>query len=114
VLEEEGGAVPIGRRGVAAALADGWLRFDDGRLHLTADGRARAAAAVRRFRLGETLIARTLEAPGAEPCGRAAPLAPPIVDQVCAFLDHPRQCPHGRPIPPAHGCCYPRAVREVS
>ena len=114
VLEEEGGAVAIERRGVAAALADGWLRFDDGRLHLTADGRARAAAAVRRFRLGETLIARTLEAPGAEPCGRAAPLAPPIVNQVCAFLDHPRQCPHGRPIPPAHGCCYPRAVREIS
>ena len=93
VLEEEGGAVPIERRGVAEALADGWLRFDDGRLHLTADGRARAAAAVRRFRLGESLVERTLEASGAEPCGRSTPLAPAIVDQVCAFLDHPRQLP---------------------
>ncbi len=111
LLEEEGGAVPIERRGVAEALADGWLRFDDGRLHLTPDGRARAAVAVRRFRLGEALVERTLEAARGEPCGRSTPLAPTIVDQVCAFLEHPRQCPHGRPIPAAHGCCYPRAVR---
>jgi Mn-dependent DtxR family transcriptional regulator len=38
------------------------------------------------------------------------PVARNIVDQVCAFLDHPRACPHGRPIPPGEECCLAAAA----
>jgi hypothetical protein len=55
--------------------------------------------------LAETLLARTLDRPVADECGKAAPVAAGFEDQVCAFLDHPRLCPHGRPIAPGGACC---------
>jgi putative ABC transport system ATP-binding protein len=103
-LEEDGESVSIQQRGVAEALAEGHLRFDAGRLHLTENGRALAAEAVRRQRLGEALRERTLERGREEDCGAGLPVAASIADQVCAFLDHPRRCPHGRPIPPGADC----------
>ena len=29
---------------------------------------------------------------------------PGLTDSICAFLGHPRRCPHGKPIPPG-ACC---------
>jgi putative ABC transport system ATP-binding protein len=102
-LEEDGAGVSVARRGVADLLADGLLGFVDGRIAFTDKGRAQAVAAVRRVRLAEVLLARTLSATGE--CGRATPVAAGFEDQVCAFLDHPEECPHGRPIPPGGSCC---------
>ncbi len=111
-LAEEARPVPVTGRGVADLLAQGVLAFADGRIAFTDRGRALAGAAVRRVRLAEALLARTL-APGAvnAQCGRAAPVAAGFEDQVCAFLGHPTLCPHGRPIAPAgEGCCPPPAA----
>jgi putative ABC transport system ATP-binding protein len=111
-LEEEDRPVPVTARGIADLLAQGLLAFAEGRIAFTERGRAQAAGAVRRVRLAEALLAKTL-APGAVPaqCGRAAPVAAGFEDQVCAFLGHPAVCPHGRPIAPAgEGCCPPAAA----
>jgi putative ABC transport system ATP-binding protein len=107
LLEEEDAPVSVARRGVADLLAEGLLAFSDARIAFTDKGRERAAVAVRRARLAEVLLARTLDRGAPEGCGRGVPLAAGFEDQVCAFLDHPRQCPHGRAIPPAAGCCVP-------
>jgi putative ABC transport system ATP-binding protein len=103
-LEEAGGAVSIERRGVADLLADGRLRFDGGRLHFTDAGRAQAAEAVRRQRLAEALLERTLERGAEAACGEGLPVAASIAEQVCGFLDHPERCPHGRAIPRGADC----------
>jgi putative ABC transport system ATP-binding protein len=111
-LAEDGRPVPVTARGIADLLAQGLLAFADGRIAVTDRGRGQAAAAVRRVRLAEALLARTL-APGAvaPQCGRAAPVAAGFEDQVCAFLGHPTVCPHGRPIAPeGEGCCQPSAA----
>jgi len=110
-LAEEDRPVPVTAHGVADLLAQGLLAFAGGRIAFTDRGRAQAAVAVRRVRLAEALLAKTL-APGAVPaqCGRAAPVAAGFEDQVCAFLGHPALCPHGRPIAPeGEGCCPPGA-----
>jgi len=110
-LAEEDRPVPVTAHGVADLLAQGLLAFAGGRIDFTDRGRAQAAAAVRRVRLAEALLAKTL-APGAVPaqCGRAAPVAAGFEDQVCAFLGHPALCPHGRPIAPeGESCCPPPA-----
>ena len=60
--------VSVARRGVAELLADGLLAFADGKIAFTERGRAQAAAAVRRVRLAEVLLARTLST--IEECGR--------------------------------------------
>jgi len=31
-------------------------------------------------------------------------LGAPLTDSICAFLGHPKACPHGKPIPPGP-CC---------
>ena len=107
-LEEEGRSVPVTARGVADLLAQGLLGFSGGNIALTERGRAQAAAAVRRVRLAEALLARTLAGGAVPPCGRAVPVAAGFEDQVCAFLGHPARCPHGLPISPAgQSCCSP-------
>jgi putative ABC transport system ATP-binding protein len=105
-LAEDGGTLAASRRHVAELIAQGVLTYAGTRLGFTPHGRQLAAAAVRRVRLAEALIARSL-APGAVPeCGRATPVAAGFEDQVCAFLGHPVTCPHGRPIAPlGPPCC---------
>jgi putative ABC transport system ATP-binding protein len=103
-LEEDGSGVSVARRGVAELLAGGLLAFGDGRIAFTERGRAQARAVVRRVRLAEVLLARTLDRGPAAECGREAPVAAGFEDQVCAFLDHPPLCPHGRSIPAGADC----------
>jgi putative ABC transport system ATP-binding protein len=107
LLEEERAGVSVARRGVADLLSVGLLAFTDGRIAFTDKGRALAAVAVRRVRLAEVLLSRTLSL--REDCGRATPVAAGFEDQVCAFLDHPPECPHGRSIPPSISCSCQRA-----
>jgi DtxR family transcriptional regulator, Mn-dependent transcriptional regulator len=108
-LEEDGEGVSVARRGVAELLAEGLLAFVDGAIAFTERGRAQAAAVVRRVRLAEVLLARTLDRGPTEECGRLDPVAAGFEDQVCAFLDHPNRCPHGRPIAPGP-CCVPETA----
>ena len=110
-LEEDGDGVSAARRGVADLLAEGTLASVDGRIVFTAAGRGRAAAAARRVRLAEVLLDRTLRS--AQECGGPMPVAAGFEDQVCAFLDHPCECPHGRPIP-GGSCCATREMAELA
>jgi energy-coupling factor transporter ATP-binding protein EcfA2 len=103
-IEEDGAGVSITRRGVAELMAEGLLAFADARIAFTERGREQALTAIRRARLAEVLLGRTLDRGPAEVCGREAPVASGFEDQVCAFLDHPTVCPHGRPIPPGPDC----------
>jgi putative ABC transport system ATP-binding protein len=104
-IEEDGVSPSVARRGVAELIADGLLTFADGRIVFTERGRTQALAVVRRVRLAEVLLARTLDRGSAGECGKEAPVAAGFEDQVCAFLDHPTACPHGRPIPSGETCC---------
>jgi putative ABC transport system ATP-binding protein len=116
LLEEDGATVSVARRGIADLLAEGLLEFSEGHIAFTPRGRDQARAVIRRVRLAEVLLERTLDR-GPGECGRETPVAAGFEDQVCAFLDHPERCPHGRPIPPGEGCCatdsagaFPRAA----
>jgi putative ABC transport system ATP-binding protein len=113
-LEEDGSPVSTAQRGVADLLAHGILAFQGSRLAFTGAGRLQAGAAVRRVRLAEALLARTLSGAVAGECGRAAPVAAGFEDQVCAFLDHPIRCPHGRPIAPLGDPCAAAQGREAA
>ena len=104
LIEEDRSGVSIARRGVAELLAAGLLAFADGKIAFTDRGRSQAVSAVRRERLAEVLLERTLSRGPAKECGREVPVAAGFEDQVCTFLDHPAVCPHGRPIPPGADC----------
>ncbi len=79
------------------------------RVVLTPEGRVLAELQVRRHRLGESLFTTVLEVRDERQVNRTAcvlehVLGDGLTDSICAFLGHPKFCPHGKPIPPGP-CC---------
>jgi DtxR family Mn-dependent transcriptional regulator len=84
-------------------------RVAGGRVVLTPKGRELAELQVRRHRLGESLFTTVLEVKDEKEVNRTAcvlehVLGDGLTDSICAFLGHPKFCPHGKPIP-AGPCC---------
>ena len=84
-------------------------RVQGDRVVLSSEGRALAELQVRRHRLGETLFTTVLEIQDENAVNRTAcvmehVLGDGLTDSICAFLGHPKFCPHGKPIPPGP-CC---------
>ncbi len=89
-----------------AELVSGGLAVVTGeQVALTGEGSAIAERLIRSHRIGERLIhdvlGREFE-PGA--CELEHILNTEIVDGICTLLGHPRECPHGFPIPEGE-CC---------
>jgi DtxR family Mn-dependent transcriptional regulator len=88
----------------------GLARLQPGaRVSLTESGRQLAERQVRRHRLTEVLFTTVLEVADEAAVDRTAcviehVLDASMTDSVCAFLGHPRRCPHGKAIPPGV-CC---------
>lgn len=82
---------------------------------LTAAGKERAEAIIRRHRLAERLFSDVfgLDEPQweASACSFEHILDETVVEAVCTFLGHPPVCPHEKQIPPG-ACC--RAARRPS
>jgi DtxR family Mn-dependent transcriptional regulator len=92
-----------------ALATRGLARLADGRVRLTAKGRRLAERQVRRHRLAEALFTTVLEvrddgAVNRTACVMEHVLGAGLADSICAFLGHPKACPHGKPIP-AGRCC---------
>lgn len=93
------------RRFVDLALAT----LDGNRIVLTPSGKELAERQVRRHRLAELLLSTVFEvednrAMEGAACMMEHALGSAVTDSVCAFLGHPKFCPHGKPIP-AGACC---------
>jgi putative ABC transport system ATP-binding protein len=89
---------------VSSSSGDGSLT-----VKLTERGRRKAASIIRRHRLAERLFTDSLAMDSEseieqQACKFEHILSPEATDKICAFLGHPRTCPHGAPIPPGP-CC---------
>jgi len=97
---------------LARLAADGLVAMDGEEISLTEKGTERAGSLIRAHRVGERLIhdvlGRAFE-PGA--CEFEHILNTEIVDGICTLLGHPRECPHGFPIP--EGECCRESARYV-
>ncbi len=86
----------------------GLVSVEDSQVSLTASGEARARDIVRRHRLAERLFMDTfrIEDPEAhtQACKFEHIISPELDERICTFLNHPKTCPHGNPIPPGE-CC---------
>lgn len=90
-----------------------------GRVELTAAGRAHAVAMVRRHRLIETFLVRTLAYSWHEVHDEAERLEHAVsdlmVDRIDELLGHPTRDPHGDPIPSPDGTTHrPEAIPLVA
>ncbi len=86
----------------------GYVSVSGGEVKLTERGMREAAAAIRRHRLAERLMADVLHvrAPLLDEasCQFEHMLHAGLEDKVCQLLGHPRRCPHGKPVPEG-ACC---------
>ena len=80
-------------------------------VEFTPRGRSRACDLVRRRRLAEVLFSSAMHLPDPEvevaACRMEHIIDPEVTDSICAFLGHPRRCPHGRAIPSGDCCELP-------
>ena len=93
------------------ALKPSGVSIGEGSLvvELTVRGRQRAADIIRRHRLAERLFTDSLAMDSEteieqQACKFEHILSAEATDKICAFLGHPKTCPHGSPIPPGP-CC---------
>ena len=101
------------------ALKPAGVSSGDGSMivELTARGRERAASIIRRHRLAERLFTDSLAMDSEteieqQACKFEHILSPEATDKICAFLVHPRTCPHGAPIPPGPCCGRPIKIDD--
>ena len=89
---------------IGVSVGDGALIIE-----LTTRGHKRAADIIRRHRLAERLFTDSLAMDSEteieqQACKFEHILSAEATDKICAFLGHPKTCPHGSPIPPGP-CC---------
>ena len=84
------------------------LELRGSEVHLTERGGGRARDVIRRHRLAERLFTDTFAIPDSEAHSQACKfehiISPELDQKICTFLNHPKTCPHGNPIPPGD-CC---------
>jgi DtxR family transcriptional regulator, Mn-dependent transcriptional regulator len=93
----------------------GLVKINGTEIALTAEGKSKAQPIIRRHRLAERLLVdvlgMTFEAMEESACEYEHTLAPGLTEAICTLLSHPRECPHGSPIP--EGDCCQRAEKSV-
>lgn len=94
--------------------AHGLVVRDGTKVVLTEDGARRALDIVRRHRIAETFLVKTLgldwNAAHEEACLLEHALSPRVLAALEDFLENPAVCPHGHPIPGADGSLAQRAA----
>jgi putative ABC transport system ATP-binding protein len=102
-----------------AMRPEGIFQFDgSAQVSLTPRGRSKAGSIIRRHRLAERLFTDSLAMDSEteieqQACKFEHILSPGATDKICAFLGHPKTCPHGAPIPPGP-CCQSKPRSEGS
>ena len=102
----------VDNRRTLQGMAESGLILENGStLEFTPRGRLAARDLVRRRRLAEVLFSSALHLPESEmetvACRMEHIIDPEVTASICSFLGHPRQCPHGRPIPSGNCCELP-------
>jgi len=95
----------------------GYIRKDQGHIHLLEKGKAHALACVRRHRLAERLLTDVFDVKkkiiDEVSCKFEHLLHEGLEDRVCSILGHPKACPHGKPIPSGRCCSERKEKRTV-
>jgi len=85
-----------------------FIEVKEGRVYLRQEGKEEGRRTIRRHRLAERLMMDVLDIRGETGDDKACQfehlLNEGVDAKVCAMLNHPATCPHGKPIPPGE-CC---------
>jgi DtxR family transcriptional regulator, Mn-dependent transcriptional regulator len=94
---------------------DGMIELDEESISLTDRGSDFTRKLIRSHRLAERLVHDVLGAEFEEgACEFEHIINPDLVDSICTLLGHPRECPHGMPIPEGKCCIEHARIVESS
>lgn len=89
----------------------------DGRIYFRPEGRVEGMTTIRRHRLAERLMMDVLDIRGESAEEKACQfehlLNEGVDTKICTMLNHPRTCPHGKPIPPGECCREAQAAGDL-
>lgn len=106
---------PPGNPEIEELLRLGFVKYAGKSLVLQSAGLKEAESVVRRHRLAERLMADVLDIQETllekNACQFEHLLLEEVEENVCTLLGHPRECPHGKPIP--IGPCCKRTALEM-
>lgn len=95
-------------------IREGYLFDIKEEINLGDKGKEIASHLVRAHRLSERLFCDVLDMSEkfmeTNACTFEHILSPEVMESICILLGHPRECPHGRPIP--QGICCQKAVKQ--
>lgn len=93
------------------------IEIREGRVYLRPEGRTEGKKVIRRHRLAERLMMDVLNIPGQDGDDKACQfehiLREGLDSKICATLNHPETCPHGKPIPPGECCLEARGKGDL-
>ncbi|MBT1073052.1 metal-dependent transcriptional regulator [Pelotalea chapellei] len=124
-VEEEGQAfldpekmnIPLADPVYAELSKHALIEVRQGMVHFRPEGRDEGRMTIRRHRLAERLMMDVLNIRGEDGDHRACQfehlLNEGVDTKVCAMLNHPTTCPHGKPIPPGPCCDEARAQGDL-
>ncbi len=96
-------------------IGSGYIDMKDKQINLTRKGREEARGCIRRHRLAERLLTDVFDVKKKliheTGCKFEHLLHKGLDDNICTLLGHPKNCPHGQPIPEG-ACC--RAAKKIS
>jgi len=97
-------------------LAEGYVSEEGASLKLTEKGEEIARDIIRRQRLAERLLIDVLELPrhamDVSACALEHTLSREVEESICTLLGHPKECPHGLPIPAGDCCAKAKGMLE--
>jgi len=97
-------------------VSSGYIEIKEAQILMTTEGYRKSANIIRRQRLAERLLVDILDRPKGEvdsdACEFEHIISPGVEESICTLLGHPRECPHGSPIP--EGYCCQRAQDTVA
>ena len=109
-------AQKIGEDMLEALLKDDHVVIENDSVRLTPKGEGKAKDIIRRQRLAERLLIDVLELGRKEmdcsACELEHILSKEVEESICTLLGHPRQCPHGLPIPSGDCCAKANGLLE--
>ncbi|MBQ3834767.1 MAG: metal-dependent transcriptional regulator [Elusimicrobia bacterium] len=96
-------------------LAEEYIKKSFSKIKLTVKGEDLGKQLTRRHRLTERLLADVLDFNRSlieqVACNIEHNLSSDLADSICTLLGHPKQCPHGNPIP--EGDCCKKALDKI-
>jgi len=97
-------------------VTQGCITIDDNLVNFTAKGKAKAKDIIRRQRLAERLLIDVLEVGRKETDSYACEfehiISKEVEESICTLLGHPKECPHGHPIPAGYCCLKAKDMIE--